>query len=74
ADERKLVKAYRSQLKSVRRILRERGIPTLHVSYRDCLQDAAAVAAKVSDFLGGDLNVDAMANAVDAKLCHQTTL
>lgn len=74
ADEEKLVKAYRSQLKSVRRILRERGIPTLHVSYRDCLQDAAAVAAKVSDFLGGDLNVDAMANAVDAKLCHQTTL
>ena len=43
-------------------------VKTLRIPYHDVLGDAEEVANKVSDFLGGKLNVEAMAQQVDETL------
>jgi hypothetical protein len=43
----------------------------LEVPHRDAVTDPAAVAARVADFLGGGLDVEAMARAVDPALYRQ---
>ena len=47
---------------------RQVGFEVLEVNYRDCLQSAPAVAASISCFLGGALNEQGMAAAVDSSL------
>jgi tetratricopeptide (TPR) repeat protein len=46
-------------------------IPALRVVYSDAIADPAATAAKVAEFLGSDLDVAAMAAAVDPTLYRQ---
>jgi len=43
-------------------------VKTLRVPYHDVLHDARATAEKISQFLGSNLNTEAMAQQVDASL------
>ena len=45
--------------------LKHNGIPTLTVKYSDAIKYPKATASLVNDFLEADLDVDAMANAID---------
>ena len=47
---------------------RVRGIPTLTIRYRNCVERPAEVAAAVNIFLGSTLDEPAMAAAVDPSL------
>lgn len=49
-------------------LARRPGTRVLSVGYRDAIFDAAAVAAKVNEFLGGGLDVGKMAASVDPSL------
>ena len=58
-----------ADLRRVERVLRgRRCFQVLEVSYNQVLVDPAAEAARVSRFLGGGLDVGAMASAVDPAL------
>lgn len=70
--DEQLVQAYRQQLKQVGIWLaRQPNIKTLFVSHREAIDQPHTVAAKVNDFLGGGLDVAAMAGAVDGSLYRQ---
>jgi len=64
----RLKRTFEDQVRRMKALLHTRQIPTLFVSYRDVMDDGAAVAARVSAFLGGAHNIRAMAQAVDPKL------
>jgi hypothetical protein len=49
-------------------LARRPGTQLLTLGYRDAISNAAAVASKVNDFLGGGLDVARMAASVDPKL------
>jgi predicted AlkP superfamily phosphohydrolase/phosphomutase/tetratricopeptide (TPR) repeat protein len=70
ADER-LQKVFAAQLRHAKGLLTARGVPTLEVDYRDCIEHPGEVTARVSAFLGGDLNTVAMAAVADRALYHQ---
>jgi hypothetical protein len=72
ADEAMLAKIYTSQLAQVAEWLGSQ--PTfsfLPVEYHDVLKEPREVAAEINAFLGGDLDVDVMVQAVDPTLHHQ---
>jgi hypothetical protein len=46
----------------------------LTVAYRDAVADPLAVAKKVNEFLGGGLDLDAMARSVDSRLHRNRNL
>jgi Sulfotransferase domain len=48
-------------------------VRTLRVAYHDVLQDGDKVAQKLTEFLGLDLNLEAMARQVDASLYRNRT-
>jgi hypothetical protein len=49
-------------------------IRTIYVSYNETLTDPAKQIARISDFLGGGLNVEAMAAVVDQTLHRQRSI
>jgi len=53
------------------RVLAAHGIPRLVIRHADVLQQPAAVARQVADFLGLPLDVAAMARAVDVGLYRE---
>lgn len=59
---------YLTQVRQVKRLLSFRRIPTLNILYQDCIEDPAAAAARINNFLGGGLDEAAMARAVDPAL------
>jgi predicted AlkP superfamily phosphohydrolase/phosphomutase/tetratricopeptide (TPR) repeat protein len=67
----KLRAVYEQQLARVSEILERRKLPVLRVSHADCLANAAAVAARVKDFLNLPLDLAAMAAVVDKSLYRQ---
>jgi hypothetical protein len=46
----------------------QKNIGLLYVSYNDLMQEPAAIAAQVNEFLGGQLDVEEMTGAVDPAL------
>ncbi len=69
ADDQQMAALFGKQLAEVRDWLaRQQGFSVLYVSYRDAVRDPRAVAEQVSEFLGGGLDVAAMAAAVDPSL------
>lgn len=56
SDER-LCETFARQLRQVRRLLAERQVPTLWVSYREAVERPAELATRVHAFLGGRLPV-----------------
>jgi hypothetical protein len=68
SDER-MIEIYDAHLRQVKGILGMRDcFDVLYLHYSDVLRDPAANARRMSEFLGGNLDVDAMAAAVDPKL------
>ena len=67
-----LAAVFEQQLQEMRRWLSERpNFRVLCVNYRDVLGDPSAAAQTISLFLGGRLDVSAMASAVDRTLYRQ---
>ena len=63
---------YITQMQQIRKILAIRKIPVLYVEHRDCIREPAAVAARISAFLGGGLDEAAMVGAVAPQLYRHT--
>jgi hypothetical protein len=72
ANEGTLTKIYTSQLEDLERWLAaQREFEVLVVQHRRLLEQPGAVAEEINRFLGGELDVSAMANAVDPSLYRQ---
>jgi hypothetical protein len=64
--------AFRRQLKQVRVWLaKQPNVKVLFVPHREAIEDPRSVAERVSAFLGGGLDTDAMAVVVDSSLYRQ---
>jgi len=69
ADDEKMRDVYGKHLEKVGRFLRSRRcFTTLQVRYRDVIDNPAAEAQRLNDFLGGRLNVEQMAAVADREL------
>jgi len=69
ADDEKMREVYGKHLEKVGRFLRSRRcFTTLQVRYRDVIDNPAAEAQRLNDFLGGRLNVEQMAAVADREL------
>jgi hypothetical protein len=72
ADEATLAKAYQSQFSQLEQwLVAQPHFTALSVSYHDLLENPRAAAGKIDIFLGGGLDVAAMAGAVDPTLHRQ---
>src|SRR5215510_3957154 len=69
ADDEKMREVYRKHLEKVARFLRNRScFQTLQINYRDVIDNPAAEARRLNEFLGGRLNVEAMSGVADREL------
>lgn len=66
-----LRRVFSQQVDAVRSQLAERAIPMLVVPYADAVSEPAKVAASVSAFFGGALDIDKMAAAIDPALYRE---
>ena len=71
-DDR-LIEVFSRQVKQGRRLLSARRIPSIVVDYGRTVEKTEETAARVNDFLGGGLDVQAMAAAVKPGLYRQRT-
>lgn len=71
-DDAPLARAFEAQREAMERwVLREACAPLLRLEYAEIVADAGAAAARISEFLGGGLDVGAMAAAVDPSLYRE---
>ena len=71
ADEAAVARSYAAELSGIRRYLSARPLTrVLPVSHAAALADPLGTARAVAEFLGGGLNVEAMASVVDRSLYH----
>jgi len=69
ADDDQVLDAFKQHLLRTRALMANRPcFERLDVSYNEILEDPAAQATRVSDFLGGALDVESMAAVVDPQL------
>ena len=69
ADDAKMREVYGKHLEKVGRFLRSRScFTTLQVRYRDVIDNPAAEARRLNEFLGGRLNVEQMSAVADREL------
>ena len=67
--EDRLKQVFVAQINKVDKYVREHdNFRIIQISYNETLQDAAPVVQRVNEFLGGDLNTEAMMQVVDAAL------
>ncbi len=66
-----LGKIFERQICQVKQLLTQRNIPTLNVAHSDALQRPMEIAKKIEMFFAEDLDVYAMAAAVDPNLYRQ---
>ena len=72
AEDRRLAGAFAAHLSKVERALAARAdCKVLYLEHRAVIESPRAVAEQVNRFLGGRLNVDRMADAVDPRLYRQ---
>jgi hypothetical protein len=73
-SDEQLRRTYTSQVSNIRRWLDAQPNVQLHtVNFRELLAQPRESAAAIAEFLGGDLDVDAMAAAVDPALYRSRT-
>jgi len=71
-DDEKMGQLFRSQLEEFEKwVAGQACFSVLNVDYRGVIEDAAGQFAMVNDFLGGDLDVEAMKAVVDSSLYRQ---
>lgn len=71
-DETVLAGAYHAQLSALEEWLRAREqFSMLSIDYRELIENPRAAAIKINNFLGNDLDIEAMVNAVDPALYRQ---
>lgn len=70
-SDAQLYPIFERQVLEVKRMLSQRTIPTLDVAYLDALQYPMKIAEKIREFLSEDLDVCAMAAAIDPNLHRQ---
>ncbi len=71
-DEKILAKVYGNQLPEIEEWLATQScFQSVAVEYHRILEDPFTVAKEINEFLGRDLDVPAMAQAVDPSLCRQ---
>ena len=70
-SDTQLGKIFEYQVREVKRLLGRRNIPSLYVSYLAALQRPMKIAEKIGEFLAEDLDVCAMAAAIDPDLYRQ---
>ena len=70
-SDAQLGKIFERQVHEVKQMLAQRTIPTLDVAYLEALQRPMEIAEKIRAFFGEDLDVGAMAAAVDPNLYRQ---
>jgi hypothetical protein len=69
AEREAMREAYRNDIVRTRLLCRKRpNFELIEVHYRAAIEDGAAVARAVNEFLGGELDEEAMRSAVDAAL------
>lgn len=68
ADDAKMREVYGKHLEKVGRFLRRPCFTTLQVRYRDVIDNPAAEARRLNEFLGGRLNVEQMSKVADREL------
>ena len=69
ADDAEMGRLFAAHVEKVERQLAGRSnCDVLYVEHRTTVTDPAAVARQINEFLGGDLDVDAMTSVVDAEL------
>ena len=69
ADDARMHQVYRQHLEKVERFLRNRPcFTTLRVGYKNVIENPAAEARRLNEFLGGRLNVEQMATVADREL------
>jgi hypothetical protein len=68
ADDERMRQAYERHLLRVEQVLARPGITRLDVAYRSALDAPRVEAARIREFLGLPLDVEAMARAVDRSL------
>jgi len=69
-DDIRLRVVFSRQLRRIQKLLAVGQFPVLYVSHRACIKDPVEVAARVNSFLGGTLNEQAMAAAIDPNLYY----
>ncbi len=70
-SDTQLHQIFERQLLEVKGVLAQRNIPTLDVAYLEALQRPMKIAEKIQAFLSENLDVDAMAAAIDPNLHRQ---
>ena len=71
-DDEKMGELFQRELVQFDRWVADRGcFSVLNVEHKDMIHDARAQAERVNEFLGGDLDVEAMAAGVDPSLYRQ---
>ena len=70
-NEAQLAATFTRQLTEVDRWLVQRKIPRLVMHYRDAIDRPTEIAEQLAVFLGIDLDIESMANAVDRQLYRQ---
>ena len=67
-SDEQLANVYNRQLNSLKRVLAIHKTPILFLNYKDCIKNPNKTAEKINDFMGGQLDVNAMSESVDSKL------
>ena len=67
-SDQDLRRAFEVQLKRIGRFLAVSRLPVVYVSHRECIEEPAAIAARINAFLGGGLDEESMAAAVAPEL------
>jgi predicted AlkP superfamily phosphohydrolase/phosphomutase/tetratricopeptide (TPR) repeat protein len=70
-EEERLAETFARQVQYAMGLLKAHGVPVLVVPYRDAIEDPGSVAQRVAEFLGGDLDANVMAAAVDPSLYRE---
>jgi hypothetical protein len=71
-DDEKMAAIFRRHLAQVQAWLdKQPNVAVLYVDYGQTVEGPLVQAQRVTDFLGGSLNVPAMATAVDSRLYRQ---
>ena len=70
-SDMQLHQIFERQVREVKGVLMQRNIPTLDVAHSEALQYPMKIAEKIREFLGEDLDVCAMAAAIDPNLHRQ---
>ena len=70
-SDAQLGKIFERQIHEVKLMLAQRNIPTLNVAYSNALQRPMEIVEKIREFVGEDLDVHAMAAAIDPNLYRQ---